>query len=87
MSLSLLDSMAFGACIITSDIPANADAIDDAGLTFEVRNADALRDQLANIIDNPELAEDLRKRAADRAANDFDWDKIAAQFEELYASL
>ena len=87
MSLSLLDALAFGACIITSDIPANADAIAEAGLQFETGNAEDLSKTLASIIDDPELAERLRDAARLRASGDFDWDNIAKSWESLYREL
>jgi len=84
MSLSLLDALAFGACIVTSDIPANGDAIAEAGLQFETGNAEDLSDKLTTIIDDPVSAERLRKSALVRASEDFDWDNIARSWAALY---
>jgi glycosyltransferase involved in cell wall biosynthesis len=87
MSLSLLDALAFGACIVTSDIPANADAVGDAGILFEVGNAVDLADKLGSVVTNREQAARLRCAAERRAASDFNWDEIAGEWERLYREL
>lgn len=84
MSLSLLDGMAYGACIITSDIPANAYVVGDAGVTFKVRDAAGLRASLEAVIGDPERAETLRRAAKQRMTQEFHWDAVVRQWERLY---
>lgn len=87
MSLSLLDAMAFGACIVTSGIPANAYVVGDAGVTFKVGDADALRGALDRIISDPGLAERLRGAARQRMSEEFHWDAIVRRWETLYLNV
>lgn len=84
MSLSLLDGMAYGACIITSDIPANAFVVGDAGVTFKVRDAADLRAALETIMREPERAEALRRAAKRRMTEEFHWDAVVRQWDRLY---
>jgi glycosyltransferase involved in cell wall biosynthesis len=87
MSLSLLDAMAFGACIVTSDIPANADVIDGAGLMFVTGNSASLAEALSRLIADPARAQALREAAKVRMTSEFHWDRVAEQWEALYMKL
>ncbi len=84
MSLSLLEAMAHGRCVIVSDIPENTDVVQDAALTF--RSADV--DDLARVISRVDAEEGAMKdcgmRARRRARDAFDWDKIVDQLERVY---
>lgn len=84
MSLSLLDAMAFGACIIASDIPANADVILDTGLTFKVGEPGDLARRLSEVMSDEALAGRLRVAARARMDQEFSWDRIAEQWDKLY---
>ena len=87
MSLSLLDAMAFSACIVTSDIAANADVIGNAGLTFVTGDATSLAAKLAQIIDNPLQAQAFRVAAKARMSSEFHWDRVAERWEALYLQM
>jgi glycosyltransferase involved in cell wall biosynthesis len=87
MSLSLLDAMAFGACIIASDIPANADVVGDSGVVFATGDSISLMHRLEELILSPDKAEALRLAARGRMTSEFHWDKIARQWEHLYLSI
>jgi len=87
MSLSLLDAMAFGACVVSSDIPPNAYVVGEAGLTFPVRNAGALRECLHRLITNPVEAEGFRTAAKNRITNEFRWDRVVDRWEDLYRAM
>jgi glycosyltransferase involved in cell wall biosynthesis len=87
MSLSLLDAMAFGSCVIASDITANADVVGDSGLLFETGSISDLSAKLRDITSNPDKAEDFRGKARRRMTSEFNWDVISRQWEEVYLSL
>lgn len=84
MSLALLDALAFGCAIVTSDIPENAHLVDDAALTFITDDAASLVAQLQRIVADDALNADLRRRAAARAGDVFDWDHITERWLEVY---
>jgi glycosyltransferase involved in cell wall biosynthesis len=87
MSLALLEALSAGCCTVTSSIPANAGVVGDAGLTFEAGDVDGLHEVLSRLVDDEPLVEDLRARAAARAAHEFDWDRIAAAWRDVYDRL
>lgn len=84
MSLALLDALAFGCATVCSDIPENANLVADGALTFATGDAESLAKQLDRVVSDPSLAADLRAKAAARAADAFDWDRIAERWLEVY---
>lgn len=87
MSLSLLDGMAFGACVICSDIAPNLAVVGDAGLSFRVLDAADLRARLAEIMADPERADRLRVAARKRIGEEFTWDRVTERWDALYRKL
>jgi glycosyltransferase involved in cell wall biosynthesis len=78
MPLTLLEAMASQRCVLASDIPANAELVDNGrtGLLHRPGDASHLADQLAELIDNP----DLRARLAEAAhieSKAYSWDETA----------
>lgn len=84
LSISLLEAVSYGACIITTAIPENLEVVGDAALTFPVGDSAALNAALRSILDDPRRAEELRQRSAARAAAQPDWDEVAVRTERLY---
>src|ERR1017187_5536048 len=46
LSLALLDAMGAGLCVLTSDVPENREAVEDAGFTFRRGDVSDLADRL-----------------------------------------
>jgi len=87
MSLALLDAMAFGACVVASDIPPNVDVVGDSGVFFATGNSADLTRKLEDLIGDPERAEHYRRAGRQRMTNEFHWDKIARKWEDVYLGL
>jgi glycosyltransferase involved in cell wall biosynthesis len=87
MSLSLLDSLAYGCATMCSDIPANTDVVSDSALVVPAGDVDAMADGLARLVDDDDLVADLRTRAGGRAREEFDWDRIADTWSQTYERL
>jgi glycosyltransferase involved in cell wall biosynthesis len=87
LSVGLLEALSFGNCIVASDIPANREVIGDAGLTFPPGDVEALRRQLATLLDDPAAVEHYRLLAAAQARSQPDWDEVARRTEALYLDL
>ena len=83
MSLSLLDALAFGCCIVTSSIPPNARLVEDVGLTFETSDVDSLEQRLREVIADRELVDTLRAAATVRGRR-YSWDTIADEWADMY---
>ena len=84
LPISLLEAMSFGNCCLTSDIPANREALGDVGATFENTNVDSLYKELKILVDNPEKRETLGIAARKRVYKEYTWDKVALELESFY---
>ncbi|HUV03485.1 MAG TPA: glycosyltransferase family 4 protein [Armatimonadota bacterium] len=84
LPVTLLEAVAYGNCVIASDIPANTEVVHDAGIIFESENVDDLCDALKMVLDNPELAESLGERAKARGVEEYNYDRVTEKTEKLY---
>jgi len=87
LSIALLEAMSYGNCCLVSDIPENREAIGEAGFTFKNKNIADLRDNLSALLDSPEMRESVSAKARERVQAEYNWDKIAADFEDMYLQL
>ncbi len=87
LSISLLEALSFGCCIVATDIPENREVIGGAGLTFPVGDVPALRALLGALLESPSLVAEQRALAAAHARSQPDWDEVAARTEALYLNL
>jgi glycosyltransferase involved in cell wall biosynthesis len=84
LSLALLDAMGAGLCVLTSDVPENREVVDGAGFTFRRGNAADLAERMKFLIANPAVREAAGEAAKRRICEEYSWDKIAAEIEEVY---
>jgi glycosyltransferase involved in cell wall biosynthesis len=84
LSLALLDAMAAGVCVLTSDIPENNEVVADAGFTFHRGEQDDLERMLDLLVRNPELRRQSANRAQKRIQSDYAWPAIARAIEKSY---
>ncbi|HEV7675240.1 MAG TPA: glycosyltransferase [Candidatus Angelobacter sp.] len=82
---ALLKALGFGNCILAHENPFNAEVLGGHGLLFQDASDLAVKIQL--IEEQPELAEDFRRRAPDRIRNFYNWDRITDKYEELFYQL
>jgi len=88
LSLTLMESMAAGNCIVASNIPSNRELIQDNqnGLLFDINNKIDLINKIIELYNKPKLRESLSSNAK-RDAEKFDVKQMAAQIEKLYLSI
>jgi glycosyltransferase involved in cell wall biosynthesis len=84
LSLALLDAMAAGICVLTSDIPENREVVDGVGFTFRSGNQADLTRVLDILIRNPLLRRQMAEKARDRVNRSYLWPDIARAIEECY---
>ncbi len=84
LSVALLEALAFGACIITTDIPENLEVVGTAALTFPPGDVSALRLALEQILDSRVVVEAYRQRAREHAGVQPDWEEVARLTEAVY---
>jgi glycosyltransferase involved in cell wall biosynthesis len=84
LSLALLDAMGAGLCVLTSDVPENREAIEDAGFTFRRGDIADLSDRLRFLIANPAVREAAGEAAKRRIREQYQWSDIAGEIERVY---
>ncbi len=84
LSLALLDAMAAGVCVLTSDIPENNEVVEGAGFTFHRGDQADLERMLDLLIRNPELRRQSAARERERIQGQYLWPEIARSIENAY---
>ena len=80
----LLEAMAAGLAIITSEGTGCAEVVGDAGLLVPVRDPKAISRALARLIENPELRRSLGAAARRRIEENFTWASVTRRYVEEY---
>ena len=80
---ALLRAMGYGACVLAHDTVFNREVLADAGVYFPP-DPDALAREMEKLEDDPALVSDLRRRGPERITREYTWDRIAAQYEQLF---
>lgn len=84
MPMSLLEAMAYGNCVIGSNIPEIANVVKQHAILFEKSNVDDLREKLQTCSDNPELVKKYKKEVSDFVCSEYDWNKIVCELKQVY---
>ncbi len=84
MSLSLLEAMAHGKCVIVSGIPENIEVVSGAAVTFTSADVDDLAGVIDRVDSDDSLIREYGTRARERARDTFDWEKIVDRLERVY---
>ena len=82
---ALVEAMGHSNAILANDVPEHRETLGDAGLYY--RGSGELADQLQVLLDDPSLADELRKCAHQRASERFGWDAITDAYETWLRSL
>jgi glycosyltransferase involved in cell wall biosynthesis len=81
--LPLLEAMACGTPIVSSNASAMPEAVGSAGLLADARNPEAFAAALARLLDDESLQAALRTRGYERV-REFSWQRCAAQTLAVY---
>ena len=85
--LVVSEAMAASCCVLASDIAAHLELLDDTGRFFPVGNAAALADAIDWVLDHPDDARALGRRAAERiSTGSYSWDETARVTEAVLAA-
>jgi glycosyltransferase involved in cell wall biosynthesis len=82
-SLSLLEGLASGCVVITSDISGCPETVGPAGICIPPENVDVLKSVLKDLSSNPEKTNLLMKQGRERAITHFSWDMITDKYLSL----
>jgi len=81
--LPLLEAMALGTPVITSNTSSMPEVAGNAALLFNPESIDSISDAIMKIALSPDLREDLRRKGFLRCQQ-FSWDKTCEQYIDLY---
>ena len=85
---ALVESMAFGNCVIVNNTPENLETIGDAGFSYDGESgADGLHPVLEHLIHNPKIIEIYRKKAKVRVVTHYSWERVTDDYEDLFNKL
>lgn len=82
---ALLEAMGYGNCVLTLATPENIEAVGDAGIPY----ADEidLTQKLQRVLRDGSLVQSYRNRAQLRVQQNYDWERVVDQYEQLFASM
>ena len=83
--VSVIEAMACGLCIVSTNVGGIPYLIDDGvdGLLVPPDNAEAMAEAVKKILNNPELAQKLSANAR-KKTEQFDWERIIPMWEEVF---
>ncbi|MFZ5982219.1 MAG: glycosyltransferase family 4 protein [Patescibacteria group bacterium] len=84
--IPILEAFALGIPVVASRIAPHLEIAGNAALLFEPRKGKSLFENMKRIIENEELAEELRTKGKKRLS-DFSWEKTAKKMLEIFSSL
>lgn len=84
--LPVLEAMACGTPVITSNVSSLPEVVGDAAILIDPRNVEELAWRMEMLCENRELRLELREKGRERAKL-FSWDKAARQTLEVYKEL
>ena len=87
LSVALLEAMSYEKCCIVSDIPMNTEAVDECGIIFKNKDVGELLSVLKYAEENSDIVEKKGKDSRKRIKENYTWDIVASQMEDLYKGL
>lgn len=87
LSMSLLEAMSYGCCVVASGIEENRDVLADCGFYFDAGDVEGLGRMLTRLMGDRGVRTEVGARARLRAHALFQWDRTCDEYEKLYASL
>ncbi len=87
LPISVLEAMAYGKCVLVSNIPENLEPIADYGFSFKVGNVKDLSQKLEQLIHKPHLLTETGLKAREHVKKEYHWDDIVEKTDEFYENL
>lgn len=87
LSLSLLEAMGAGVCVLASDTPENREVVADCGFTFNAGSAVDLQRMLALLLNDESVRKVAGRKARMRVERNYLWDQVTDQIEKIYLDL
>lgn len=87
LSISLLEALSYGRCVLISDIPENVEVVGDCSPAFKTQDVNDLAQKLDLLLKSPDLVKDYERKCLDHVSRKYSWDTIADSLEDLYKGM
>ncbi|MDD5043309.1 MAG: glycosyltransferase family 4 protein [Patescibacteria group bacterium] len=84
LSLTILEAMSYGRCVLMSDIPENLELIDHSGVSFKNKDVEDLKNKIQELVNHPEIVGERGEKGKEFIEKNYNWDKIAEETLEIY---
>jgi glycosyltransferase involved in cell wall biosynthesis len=85
---ALVEAMGFGNCVLVNDTPSNLEVVGDAGFSYHgAEGAEDLCMQLQMLVDHPEVVQEYRSKASDRASIHYRWEDVVLAQSVCYRTV
>jgi glycosyltransferase involved in cell wall biosynthesis len=82
-SPALLQAMALGKCVVSTDLPETMGVIGGVAIPFKSEDVDDLQAKLRYVLDNPDKVAECGRLARRRVDERYNWDIVSRQYEAL----
>ena len=82
-SPALLQAMALGKCVISTDLSETKGVVEDVAILFRSQDVEDLREKILFALHNPDKVITYGNLAAQRIEERYNWDVVARQYEAL----
>jgi glycosyltransferase involved in cell wall biosynthesis len=82
-SIALLEAMSAGCATVTTTAAGCRETVGDAGILFRPGDSRELKQALCSLVSDEQLRLTLQQKAIVRARENFDWNGIVAQYEDV----
>lgn len=87
LPLAILEAMAYGKTVLSSDIPESMEVIKNHGLSYRLHDENDMVEKLAALLESPDLVRSVGAEARAFVSLNYDWNQIGLQTHYLYESL
>lgn len=85
--LPVVEAMACGAPVITSNVSSLPEIVGDSGITVNPYNVDEIAEAIVSVLEDDGLRKRLKKKGNKRVRRNFSWEKTARKTLEVYEEL
>lgn len=90
LPIALLEALSFRNAVLASDIPPNMEIVDPYnggerfGFSFKTADENDLQEKMERLLANPDSVKNMKGKSVSLLRNDFNWDKVIDETEDLY---